>query len=71
MLSLRGHQKWLVPILLGNIDSLSILLCTHAIKCSMYSGAGILVGLLKFSESCHRYSNLSSVSGVFLHNLKH
>lgn len=46
------------PILLGNIDSLSTLLWTHAIKCSMYSGAGIFVGRLKFSESCHRYSNL-------------
>ena len=25
----------------------------------MYAGAGILVGRLKFSESCHRYSNLA------------
>ena len=48
------------PILLGNIDSLSILLWTHAIKCSIYSGAGILVGRLKLSESCQRYSNLSN-----------
>lgn len=24
----------------------------------MYSGADILVGRLKFSESCHKYSNL-------------
>lgn len=30
----------------------------------MYSGAGILVGLLNFSESCQRYSNLCSVSAV-------
>ena len=48
----------LSPILLGNIDSLSMLFWTHAIRCSTYSGAGIFVGLLKFSESCHRYSNL-------------
>lgn len=47
-----------VPILLGNIDSLSTLLWTQAIRCSTYSGAGIFVGRLKFSESCHRYSNL-------------
>ena len=47
-----------IPILLGNICSLSTLLCTHAIRCSMYSGADILVGRLKFSLSSHRYSNL-------------
>lgn len=47
-----------LPILLGNIASLSMLLWTQAIKCSMYSGAGIFVGRLKFSESCQRYSNL-------------
>jgi hypothetical protein len=47
-----------IPILLGNIDSLSIFAWTHAIKCSTYSGAGIFVGRLKFSESCHKYSNL-------------
>ena len=47
-----------IPILLGNICSLSTLFCTHAIRCSIYSGAGILVGRLKFSLSCHRYSNL-------------
>ena len=29
-------------------------------RCSMYSGADILVGRLKFSESCHRYSNLQT-----------
>lgn len=51
------------PILLGNIDSLSILLWTHAIRCSTYCGAGIFVGRLKFSESCHKYSNLYVVSG--------
>jgi hypothetical protein len=28
----------------------------------MYSGAGILVGRLKFSLSCQRYSNLDRVS---------
>ena len=48
-----------LPILLGNICSLSILPCTHAIRCSMYSGAGIFVGFLKFSLSCHKYSNSS------------
>ena len=46
------------PILLGNICSSSILLCTQAMRCSMYSGAAIFVGRLYFSESCHRYSNL-------------
>jgi len=30
----------------------------------MYSGAGILVGRLKLSESCHRYSNLTVFSGA-------
>jgi hypothetical protein len=30
----------------------------------MYVGAGILVGLLNFSLSCHKYSNLSEVSTV-------
>lgn len=50
-----------VPILLGNTDSLSMLLWTHAIRCSMYVGAGIFVGRLKFSESCQRYSNLLSL----------
>jgi hypothetical protein len=34
------------PIRLGNICSLSTLDCTHAIRCSMYSGADILVGRL-------------------------
>ena len=46
------------PIRLGNICSLSILPCTQPIRCSTYCGAGILVGRLKFSESCQRYSNL-------------
>lgn len=49
-----------LPSRLGNICSLSTLLCTQLIKCSMYSGADIFVGRLKFSESCHRYSNLST-----------
>ena len=47
---------------LGNIDSLSTLLWTQAIRCSTYSGAGIFVGRLKFSESCHRYSNLQLIN---------
>jgi hypothetical protein len=40
------HEYFYAPILLGNTASLSILLWTHPIKCSMYAGAGILVGLL-------------------------
>lgn len=48
-----------LPILLGNRDSLSMLLWHQAIRCSMYSGAGILVGFLYVSESCQRYSNLN------------
>ena len=57
----RGWEGEL-PMRLGNIDSLSTLLCTHAMRCSTYSGAGILVGRLKFSESCQRYSNLYLIS---------
>jgi hypothetical protein len=34
------------PILLGNTASLSILLWTQPIRCSMYLGAGIFVGRL-------------------------
>ena len=34
------------PMREGNICSLSTLDCTHAMRCSMYSGAGILVGFL-------------------------
>lgn len=52
------------PILLGNTASLSMLLWTQPIKCSMYVGAGIFVGLLKLSESCHKYSNLVLVSTI-------
>lgn len=48
-----------VPILEGNTASLLMKSCTQAIRCSMYSGAGILVGLLNFPESCQRYSNSS------------
>jgi len=63
--SFRGyffsHKSLHAPILLGNTASLSILLWTHPIKCSIYDGAGILVGLLKFSESCQRYSNLGKL----------
>lgn len=55
---MRGWEVGNSPIRLGNMDSLSTLLCTQAIRCSTYSGAGILVGRLKFSESCQRYSNL-------------
>jgi len=51
-----------IPMRLGNICSLSMLLWTHAMRCSMYWGAGILVGRLKFSLSCHRYSNLEKLS---------
>ena len=54
--------KGLLPILLGNTASLSILLWTQPIKCSIYVGAGILVGRLKFSESCHKYSNLGMLA---------
>lgn len=52
------NSSWDVPILLGNTASLSMLLWTHPIKCSIYCGAGILVGRLYVSESCQRYSNL-------------
>jgi hypothetical protein len=55
------------PMRLGKICSLSILACTQVIRCSMYSGAGILVGRLKFSASCQRYSNLE-VSAKTLSN---
>lgn len=62
--------KYLIlPILLGNTASLSILLCTQLIKCSMYVGAAILVGRLKFSESCHRYSNLQESVYSSIHNM--
>jgi len=56
-----------LPILLGNTASLSMLLRTQPIKCSMYVGAGIFVGRLKFSESCQRYSN-SSVAFISGHD---
>lgn len=35
-----------LPVLLGNICSLSMLLCTQLIRCSIYSGADIFVGRL-------------------------
>jgi len=54
----KGYE---VPILLGKTASLSMLLCTQPIRCSIYVGAGIFVGRLKFSESCHKYSNLPPV----------
>lgn len=57
-LALQKNHQGNIPIRLGNICSLSMLLCTQLIKCSMYSGADILVGRLNFSESCQRYSNL-------------
>lgn len=38
-----------------------MLLWTQLIRCSMYSGADILVGFLKLSESCQRYSNLRHI----------
>jgi hypothetical protein len=34
------------PMRDGNMDSLSTLDCTQAIRCSIYCGAGILVGFL-------------------------
>lgn len=55
-----------IPIRLGNICSLSIFACTHAMRCSMYSGAGILVGRLYLALSCQRYSN-SSVAFISGH----
>lgn len=35
-----------LPTRLGNMDSLSMLLCTQLMRCSTYSGADILVGRL-------------------------
>lgn len=58
------------PILLGNICSLSMLLCTQAIRCSTYSGAGIFVGPLNLSESCHKYSNLYRLDQEFVESGK-
>lgn len=55
------NPQWLwkpLPIRLGNMASLSMFPWTQAIRCSIYSGAGIFVGRLKFSGSCHKYSNL-------------
>lgn len=42
----------------GNSCSLLMWSCTQDIRCSMYSGAGSLVGCLYFLWSCQRYSNL-------------
>lgn len=61
-----GHA----PIRLGNICSLSILPCTQVIKCSIYSGADIFVGRLKFSESCHKYSNLHDDMSLGLRKIR-
>ena len=57
-----------LPIRLGKIWSSSTLFCTHAIRCSTYCGAAILVGLLYVSLSCQRYSNLKLVICLRLFN---